>query len=71
MIVLMTDFGTEGPYMGLMTAVLLREAPGIPVVSLFSDLPAFNPRASAYLLAAYTRDFPVGTVFLSVVDPGV
>lgn len=71
MIVLLTDFGAEGPYLGQMTAVLLREAPGVPVVSLFSDLPQFNPRASAYLLAAYSRGFPVGTIFLGVVDPGV
>jgi S-adenosylmethionine hydrolase len=71
MIVLLTDFGATGPYQGQMTAVLAREAPGVPVVSLFSDLPAFNPRAAAYLLAAYSPEFPVGTVFLSVVDPGV
>lgn len=71
MIVLATDFGESGPYMGQMTAVLLRDAPGIPVLSLISDLPAFNPRASAYLLAAYSREFPVDTVFLCVVDPGV
>jgi hypothetical protein len=71
MIVLMTDFGATGPYQGQMTAVLAREAPGVPVVSLFCDLPAFNPRAAAYLLAAYSREFPVGTIFLGVVDPGV
>ena len=71
MILLFTDFGTDGPYLGQMTAVLAREAPGVPVIPLFSDAPAFDPRASAYLLAAYTREFPAGTVILGVVDPGV
>jgi len=71
MLVLMTDFGPTGPYMGQMQAVLYREAPGVPVVTLFSDAPLCNPRASAYLLAAYAAEFPVGTVFLAVVDPGV
>jgi S-adenosylmethionine hydrolase len=71
MLVLMTDFGPNGPYLGQMQAVLYREAPGVPVVSLFSDAPRCNPRASAYLLAAYTGEFPAGTVFVAVVDPGV
>jgi S-adenosylmethionine hydrolase len=71
MIVLMTDFGLEGPYVGQVTAVLHRWAPGIPVVNLFADMPAFNPNASAYLVSAYVEEFPVGTVFLGVVDPGV
>jgi S-adenosylmethionine hydrolase len=36
-----------------------------------TDAPAGNPKASAYLLAAYAAWFPAGTVFLCVVDPGV
>ncbi len=71
MIVLFTDFGLEGPYLGQVKAVLHREAPGIPVVDLFADAPAGNPRAAAYLLAAYAAWFPAGTAFLAVVDPGV
>ena len=71
MIVLFTDFGLHGPYVGQMTAVLHRDAPGVPVVNLFADAPAQDPRAAAYLLAAYAPEFPAGTVFLCVVDPGV
>ncbi len=71
MLVLMTDFGPTGPYVGQVQAVLYREAPGVPVVELFNDAPRYNPRAAAYLLAAYAADFPAGSVFLAVVDPGV
>ncbi len=71
MILLFTDFGLEGPYLGQVRAVLHREAPGVPVVDLFADAPAFDAMASAYLLAAYAEAFPEGTVFLCVVDPGV
>jgi len=71
MIVLFTDFGVAGPYMGQMRAVLARAAPGVPVIDLFSNAPAFNAKASAYLLAAYCTEFTPGTVFLCVVDPGV
>jgi S-adenosylmethionine hydrolase len=71
MIVLFTDFGLHGPYTGQMKAVLHQMAPGIPAIDLFSDAPVGNPKASAYLLAAYAVWFPTGTVFLCVIDPGV
>ncbi|RDD62767.1 SAM hydrolase/SAM-dependent halogenase family protein [Ferruginivarius sediminum] len=71
MILTVTDFGLEGPYLTQMKAVLAREAPGVTVYDLFAEAPAFNARATAYLLAAYAREFPPGTVFLCVVDPGV
>lgn len=71
MIVLFTDFGVAGPYVGQMQAVLARRAPGVPVITLFSDAPTHDPRAAAYLLAAYVEEFPPGAVFLCVVDPGV
>ena len=71
MIVLFTDFGLAGPYTGQVIAVLQREAPSVPVISLFADAPAGAPKPSAYLLAAYAAWFPAGTVLLCVVDPGV
>jgi len=71
MIVLFTDFGLAGPYTGQMLAVLHREAPEVPAISLFADAPAGQPRPGAYLLAAYAAWFPAGTVFLAVIDPGV
>jgi S-adenosyl-L-methionine hydrolase (adenosine-forming) len=71
MIALFTDFGLGGPYTGQMKAVLLEMAPGVAVVDLFADAPAGDPKASAYLLAAYAAWFPEGTIFLCVVDPGV
>lgn len=71
MIALFTDFGPAGPYVGQMKAVLARTAPGVPVIDLVSNAPAFEARACSYLLAALATDFPAGTVFLGVVDPGV
>ena len=71
MIVLLTDFGLEGPYIGQVAAVLHRQAPAVPVVNLFSDLPPFDIQAAACLLPAYTDRLPPGTVCLCVVDPGV
>jgi S-adenosyl-L-methionine hydrolase (adenosine-forming) len=54
-----------------MKAVLHQMAPGMPAIDLFADAPVGNPKASAYLLAAYAEWFAAETVFLCVVDPGV
>jgi S-adenosylmethionine hydrolase len=54
-----------------MKAVLAQQAPAVAIIDLFADLPAFDAMAAGYLLAAYAPEFPVGSVFLCVVDPGV
>ncbi len=71
MIVLFTDFGLEGPYIGQVKARILMQAPGATIIDLFSDAPVHNPKACSYLLAAYAEAFPSGAIFLAVVDPGV
>lgn len=72
MIALFTDFGLEGPYLGQVRMVLHRDAPGVSVVDLFADLPAFDAVSAAYLLPAYSGPpMPEGAVVLAVVDPGV
>jgi S-adenosylmethionine hydrolase len=70
-IVLFTDFGAGDIYVGQVKAVLQRLAPGIAVIDLLHDAPAFNTRAGAHLLAAMVGSFAEGSVFMAVVDPGV
>lgn len=70
-IVLFTDFGASGPYLGQMESVLQQIAPTVPVINLLSNAPIADPRLSAYLLAALRHSFPANSIFLSVVDPGV
>jgi S-adenosylmethionine hydrolase len=70
-IVLFTDFGPSGPYLGQMQAVLQQQSPDTAVIDLVNNAPTANPQLSSYLLAALRFQFPKGSVFLSVVDPGV
>lgn len=70
-IVLFTDFGPSGPYVGQMESVLRQAAPDVPVINLLSNAPTADPRLSSYLLAALRHSFPANSIFLSVVDPGV
>ena len=71
MIVLFTDFGAAGPYVGQMKAVLARQTPGTPIIDLVHDAPAFRPQGAAYLLAALAPAMPADAIFLCIVDPDV
>ena len=71
MILTVTDFGVAGPYLAQMHAAARLRAPDLPVLDLVADLPAFQPLRSAYLLAALAPEFPAGSAFCCVVDPGV
>ena len=71
MILLFTDYGVEGPYLGQVYTKLLQAAPTTSVVNLMADAPRNNPRASAYLLASLVRHIPERGVIFAVVDPGV
>jgi S-adenosylmethionine hydrolase len=70
-IALFTDFGASDLYVGQVKAVLERDAPGVGVIDLLNEAPAYNVRASAHLLASLVPWLPPGTVFLALVDPGV
>ena len=71
MILLFTDFGSEGPYQSQMIARIRKEGYMGDVVSMFADAPAFNPQFSGILLSHYYKDFPQGSSIVAVVDPGV
>lgn len=71
MIVLFTDFGWNGPYVGQMKARILMTAPNIPIVDLLHDVPPFDVYRASYLLASYAAAFPAASYFVAVVDPGV
>src|SRR5437667_186441 len=58
MIVLFTDFGLEGPYTGQVNAVLQESAPGVPVIQLFADAPAGQPKPAALGSPAAPRGYP-------------
>lgn len=71
MILLFSDFGIRGPYVGQMRAALLAFDKNAVIIDLMHDAPRCDPRAAAYLLAALAREMPAECVCLAVVDPGV
>jgi S-adenosyl-L-methionine hydrolase (adenosine-forming) len=70
-IALLTDFGTHDHYAGSMKGVALGICPDLTLVDITHEVPPHDVLAGALALAACFRDFPSGTIFLVVVDPGV
>lgn len=70
-ITLTTDFGVQDSYVGTMKGVILRINPSATMVDLTHQIsPQAVLEASLVLESAY-RFFPLGTIHLTVVDPGV
>lgn len=70
-IVLLTDFGTADGYVAEMKGVLLSRAPLVPLIDASHDVPPHDVEFARITLARYWRRYPVGTVHLCIVDPGV
>jgi S-adenosyl-L-methionine hydrolase (adenosine-forming) len=70
-ITLLTDFGTADGYVGEMKGVLAANAPDCALIDIAHDVSAHDVEGGRLALARYWHRFPVGTVHLAVVDPGV
>ncbi len=71
MIAVLTDFGLLDPYVGIMKGVIYGIDPAAQIVDLTHAVARHDVREGAFMLANSVGYFPQGTVFLSVVDPGV
>jgi S-adenosylmethionine hydrolase len=67
---LLTDYGYQDEFAGVTRAVVLREAPGAPVIDLTHGVPPFDVRAGALTLSRSVVHLGPGVV-IAVVDPGV
>ena len=70
-IALLTDFGTEDYFVGAMKGVILSIEPGAKIIDLTHQIEPQNIVAAGFTLGNCYHEFPVGTIFLCVVDPGV
>lgn len=70
-ITLLTDFGTADGYVAEMKALLLSQLHDATIVDISHSVPPHDVDHARVVLARYWRKFPVGTVHLVVVDPGV
>jgi S-adenosyl-L-methionine hydrolase (adenosine-forming) len=71
MITLTTDFGLKDPYVAEIKGVMLSINPKATIIDVTHEIEKFSIRMGAFVLASAVPYFPVGTVHLAVVDPGV
>lgn len=70
-IALLTDFGHQDHFAGVMKAVIHARAPEARVIDLSHGVPSGDIRAGALALRCSAPYFPKGTLFVAVADPGV
>src|SRR6058998_3365900 len=70
-ITLLSDFGTADPFVGVLKGVILGIHPLAVIVDLTHHIPPQDILAAAYHLSNAWGHFPLGTVHVAVVDPGV
>jgi S-adenosylmethionine hydrolase len=66
-----SDFGHDDWFVGVVHGVIHAACPEARVVDLTHDIPPGHIARAAFVLEASAADFPLDTVHLAVVDPGV
>ncbi|MCL2346943.1 MAG: SAM-dependent chlorinase/fluorinase [Planctomycetaceae bacterium] len=71
---LMTDFGSDSPYVGVLKGAIverLSQPSAVALIDLTHSIEPQNVRQGAFVWSDFTATFPKNTVHLGVVDPGV
>ena len=71
MICLLTDFGLNDVFVGIIKGVIYKIAPDSTIVDLSHSIEPFNIRQSSFLLEQSFKYFPAKTIFIVVTDPTV
>jgi S-adenosylmethionine hydrolase len=68
---LTTDFGHKGPFIGTMKGQILKRFPAARIIDLTHECSVHWPAEAGFWVSRSYPYFPVGSVHLAVVDPGV
>src|SRR5690349_19084695 len=70
-IVFQTDYGLKDGAVSAMKGVAMGVSPDLKLFDITHEIPAYNIWEAAYRLEQTVEYWPAGTVFVSVIDPGV
>ena len=70
-ITLVTDFGLQDGYAGILKGVIWNIFPGVQIADLSHDIAPQDILGGSLVLERSTPFFPPGTVHIGVIDPGV
>jgi S-adenosylmethionine hydrolase len=71
LIVFMTDFGVLDDAVAICKGVMKTIAPGAEIIDLTHQVTPYSIADGARLLVRTSQYYPAGTVFVTVIDPGV
>lgn len=71
LIIMITDFGFKDFYVGAMKGAIYKVFPQAKIDEISHKVSKFDIKEGAYTLAKAAPEFPIGTVFVGVIDPGV
>jgi len=71
LITFLSDFGGDDWFVGAVKGEILRYNSDARIIDITHTLPPHDIHSAAFILQAYYKNYPHGTVHLAVVDPGV
>jgi len=70
-IALLTDYGDKDFYVGALKGIIYSIHPEATVVDITHQISPYNIKEGALTLYHAAQEFPAGTIFVAVVDPGL
>ncbi|MCX8027768.1 MAG: SAM-dependent chlorinase/fluorinase [Thermodesulfovibrionales bacterium] len=70
-ITLTTDFGTKDTFIGQMKGVILSINKKVNIVDITHEIEPFSVSKACFLIQEFYRYYPLKTIHICVVDPGV
>lgn len=70
-ITLLTDFGTTDYFVGAVKGAILSVNTRVVTADITNEIPPQDIEAGAFTLLAVYKTFPLGTIHVAVIDPGV
>lgn len=71
LVILLTDYGADSFYVGTLKGAIYGKFPAARIDAITNSVPEFDVPTGAYMLMEASKEFPEGTTFCCVVDPGV
>lgn len=70
-IALLTDFGIDDAYIGVVKGMILSHNPNVQIVDISHGVKSYSILNGQFFLYSSFKYFPSGTIFYVIVDPGV
>lgn len=71
LVILLSDYGADSIYVGALKGSIYSKNPEARIDTITNSVPPFDIGTGAYMLAEICAEYPRGTTFCCVVDPGV